>query len=132
MNSTVCPCLYCGKVTGTYLSKEPVKRSTVCLNCQWEPFRDEAREVAAGMRPWARPLHFFCAGTSMPDELAVQCQAKWDAKQAEISRRNLAAAQGVVPLMESHEDFMFDPEPDKDPEETRNWHDHLKDEPCPF
>lgn len=45
-----CHCLYCNVVTG-----HGSGRKTVCGACQWGP-RDEAREIAAGMGPWYRPV----------------------------------------------------------------------------
>jgi hypothetical protein len=49
-------CLYCDKRTG--LASERGRR-VVCYGCAWRRDRDEAREIAAGMKPWARPLSFW-------------------------------------------------------------------------
>lgn len=45
-------CLYCQKRTGSAHDRE---RFIVCGDCRWGSHRDEAREVAAGMGPWAKP-----------------------------------------------------------------------------
>jgi hypothetical protein len=83
-----CTCLYCGIVTG--ISDRP-GRKTVCGRCVWAPERSEARELAAGMRPWARPLSFwvhFFGQTPVDDETAAHAQAKWDAEQQRIREFN--------------------------------------------
>ena len=81
-------CVYCGRRTG--ISSEP-DRKTVCYGCQWSAGRDEAKENAAGMRPWARPLSFwvrFFGWQALPDAEAAIEQAKWDRQQAAIGIRN--------------------------------------------
>ena len=50
-------CVYCGRRTG--ISHEP-DRKTVCYACQWgAPGRDEAKEIAAGMRPLGQAAQFL-------------------------------------------------------------------------
>lgn len=94
MNQTTCRCLYCSKVTGSYPSLKSESRSTVCSDCTWGS-RDEAREVAAGMRPWMRPpmypfLNAFLRRELkwMPDHKAAAAQARWDAEQERIKQFN--------------------------------------------
>lgn len=44
-------CLYCEVETGS----SPIRgRLTVCSSCVYGP-RDEAREIAAGMKAWVKP-----------------------------------------------------------------------------
>ena len=81
-------CVYCGRRTG--ISHEPDRKS-VCYGCQWSADKDERREIAAGMRPWARPLSFwvrFFGWQALPDAEAAIEQAKWDRQQAAIRIRN--------------------------------------------
>lgn len=52
-------CLYCGVVTGGAplgLGQPNQTVATVCNAHLWSSDRDEAREIAAGMGPWATPL----------------------------------------------------------------------------
>lgn len=48
-------CLYCQLRTG---SDTIPNRKIVCWRCIYRSDREEAREIAAGMRPWARPYGF--------------------------------------------------------------------------
>jgi len=53
----------------------------VCGRCRWDVPRDEAREVAAGMRPWARPLSFwvgYFGWKALPDAEAAIEQDRWE------------------------------------------------------
>jgi len=89
-------CLYCGVVTGHRQDPAPApalnlrfhqQPISVCGSCAHKPERDEAREVAAGLRPWARPLYWtvgFLGQRAMPDAEASAVQAEWDAEQARI------------------------------------------------
>lgn len=91
MKQTTCRCLYCEAVTGRYLSREAGERKTVCGNCSLAKHRDEASEVAAGLRPWARPLSFwvgFFGQKALPAAEAAEAQARWDAGQARIGESN--------------------------------------------
>lgn len=86
-------CLYCNTVTGRNTDGLP----TVCGNCQFSA-RDEAREVAAGLRPWARPVRpllLFLGQKPMPD--AAAAQAKWDAEQEQIRDFNERHSGNVRP-----------------------------------
>jgi hypothetical protein len=79
-------CEYCGRCTGT--ASEPQRR-TICYGCHWDAERDEAREVAAGMRPWARPLSFWVSyfgWKALSDAEAAIEQAKWNRQQARNAR----------------------------------------------
>src|SRR5215471_19525298 len=76
-------CVYCGRRTGAAF--EPL-RKIVCYGCQWDVQRDERLEVAAGMRPWARPLSFWAGyfgWKALSDAEAAMEQAKWERRQAE-------------------------------------------------
>lgn len=53
-----CRCLYCRVITGSTLDGI-TEKATVCSTCVWSSERDEAREIAAGMGPWSRPLSFW-------------------------------------------------------------------------
>jgi hypothetical protein len=58
-------------------------RKTVCYACHWDADRDEGREVAAGMRPWARPLAFWVGyfrWKPLSDAEAVLAQAAWECR----------------------------------------------------
>lgn len=55
-------CVYCGTVTGGYpLGHGEADRTTptVCGKHQYSSECDEAREIAAGIVPWQRPLSFW-------------------------------------------------------------------------
>lgn len=90
---TICQCLYCGHRTGAWPSPETAFRATVCGKCQHSSVRDEAREIAAGMMPWMRPLSFWVSFFGMKpaaDELWKAAQEAWDANQKEIIEFNRA------------------------------------------
>ncbi len=93
-----CVCLYCSVVTGH--SDRP-GRKTVCsrVECTSEHGRDEAREVATGCRPWARPLSFwvtFFGYRPMPDIEATAAQDAWNAEQDRVRAFNDAHAGGLI------------------------------------
>lgn len=78
-------CVYCGRRTGTTF--EPQR--TVCGRCRWDAARDEGREVAAGMRPWARPLSFwvgYFGWKALPDAEAAIEQSRWERRCAQTAR----------------------------------------------
>lgn len=82
-------CVYCDRVTG-YDSKPGVK--SVCAAHQWKG-RDEAREVAAGMRPWSPVypvLSSFLGDKELPPDERAKAQANWDAEQRRIAEYNAA------------------------------------------
>lgn len=87
-------CLYCGKVTGTTTSPNPV--CTVCYDCEFKPLRDEALEVAAGMRPWCSQNQLYPTATFRGIRLSIEdnrvAQEKWDAEQERIKQFNAAHA----------------------------------------
>ncbi len=90
---TLCKCLYCGNQTGCYPNgtDTPEIRATVCGVCEHKSCRDEAREIAVGMRPWARPLTFwvgFFGQKPAGDGLALAAQRAWDADQDRIKWSN--------------------------------------------
>ncbi len=84
-----CTCLYCGRETArTALPAHEV----VCSDCTLLP-RDEAREIAAGMSPWARPLRAsvgLTRSTPAPDALYRMAKGAWDQSQREIAEYNAA------------------------------------------
>ncbi len=88
-----CTCLYCGRETArTALPAHQV----VCSGCALLP-RNEAREIAAGMGPWARPLRAsvgLTRSTPAPDPLYHAAKDAWDQRQREIAEFNAAHAGG--------------------------------------
>lgn len=55
----ICRCLYCHQVTAVRRRQEyeaESEKATVCHPCSWSSRRDEALEVAAGMRPWMKRI----------------------------------------------------------------------------
>lgn len=49
-------CLYCDRRMSRHRASDGVEktRRSICHKCMRSPARDEARELAAGMRPWAK------------------------------------------------------------------------------
>ncbi len=82
-------CFYCGVKTGASSSHRPI--FTVCSFCRYSDFRDEGKEVSAGMRPWARPIPAFSVSpraVMMGDRDWVDAQDAWNAEQEDIKRYN--------------------------------------------
>jgi hypothetical protein len=68
-------CVYCGQVT----ARPGYVKKTVCGECTGKSFRDEAFEVANGLRHWARPLTFwvrFFGQKPMTDEQLAEHLSK--------------------------------------------------------
>lgn len=85
-------CLYCGKLTGRSSSYKPIL--TVCCDCRYSDTRDESREVAAGMRPWSRPLPPYSTSakaTLMGDRDWADAAEAWNQEQADIKKFNTEA-----------------------------------------
>lgn len=82
-------CLYCGIKTGGSSSHRPI--FTVCYKCRYLDTRDESREVAAGMRVWARPIPAFSVSpraTMMGDRDWADAREAWDQEQTDIAKFN--------------------------------------------
>jgi hypothetical protein len=99
-------CVYCGTVTGSTSTSASSSLfpllfaslgKTVCSGCQWGKHRDEAFEVAAGMRPWAKESSFpvlseFLGHKRMNEARSAELRAAWEREQAAIRDFNDAHA----------------------------------------